>query len=135
MLGVADEFVAFDLFRIQPVNRFQELRLNAEALKAAVEQDPKFFASVSHYVKRLYNLVTTKDEEVTQAELKVLAGKLEDFWRQWRPSGNGFYIPPRETTDTDSTVKEIGRIVAELWAMEEGSFPRTATFESDVTKS
>jgi len=103
------------------MNQVDELRLHASALLAAVEQDKKFFASIMHYVKRL-NLVVNSESDLTQRELKVLAGSIEGFFEKWRSSGDGFYIPPRETDDTEPTVQEINRIVSDLLSLSEEEF-------------
>lgn len=100
------------------MNQIQELRLHVEALLTAVEQDPKFFASIIHYVRRLNQILTSSISEVTQAELRILASKIEEFFGKWRPTGgSGLYIPPRATADTDPTVQEINRTVASLVAL------------------
>jgi len=97
------------------MNQIDELRLHASALLAAVEQDPKFFAWIIHYVRRLDQIVTTSAGDLTQKELGVLAGSIEGFFNKWRPSGgDGLYIPPRATADADPTVGEINNIVGSL---------------------
>jgi len=104
------------------MDTLQELRLHVEALAAAVEANGAFFVSVIHYVRRLKQLVEGSGGAVPRSELQVLAGKLEEFWAQWRPSGDGLYIPPRETSDTDSTVRQINLLVGRVAALDEKSF-------------
>src|SRR3989442_438653 len=99
----------------------QELRLHVQALAAAVEANGAFFASVIHYVRRLKQLVEGSGGAVSRSELQVLAGKIEEFWAQWRSSGESFYIPPRETSDTDSTVRQINLLVGRVAALDENS--------------
>lgn len=97
------------------VNEIRELKLHADALLAAVEQDRKFFASVAHYVKRLSQILDQSGSELTQKELAVLAGKIEEFFGKWRPTrDSSLYIPPRQADDADPTVHEINRIVADI---------------------
>jgi len=93
------------------MNPLQELALHAAALNTAVDANPKFFAAVIHYVHRLQQLLTGASGPPTQEELALLAAKLEEFWKQWRPSHESGYIPPREPADTDSTVKPRQNII------------------------
>lgn len=104
------------------MNKLKILRLHVLAVAAAVEQNRKFFASISHYVERFKEIVTSPTKDLSQSELQLLARKIEEFYRQWRPSGDGFYIPPRETADTDSTVREINQVVDELVKLSEENF-------------
>jgi predicted nucleotide-binding protein len=104
------------------MNPFEELKLHVGAVGVAVEANPNFFASVLHYVGRLKQLVSEPSAPPTQSELKVLAEKLEEFWTKWRPSGDGGYIPPRETSDTDSTIQKIAALVARLAALDQAEF-------------
>jgi predicted nucleotide-binding protein len=92
----------------------EELKLHAQALRTAVESDPKFFAGVIHYVRQLDAVVSGKAGGVSKRDLQILAGKIEEFFRQWRPSGDGLYIPPRQTSDSDGIVREINRLVEEI---------------------
>lgn len=108
-----------------------ELRLHVLAIATAVEQNRKFFASISHYVDRFKEIVTKPTPDLTQSELQLLARKIEEFYQQWRPSGNGMYIPPRETSDTDTTIREINQLVNTLAKLSEDSFkamlPKSST--------
>ncbi len=104
------------------MNTLGQLKLHVEALASAVELDRKFFASVAHYVERLRGMLRGPSAGLTQAELRVLADKLEAFWVKWRPSGDGFYLPPRQASDTDDTVRDIGRLANDLCSLDEQSF-------------
>lgn len=125
------------------MNVVEELKLHIDALANVVEQDPKFFASIIHYVRQLKELIRAPRESVSQAEFKLLARKIEEFYAKWRPSNlpepGLLYIPPRQTSDSDPTVKEINTIVAKLTALDEDSFkalfPRKQISRSDISRS
>ena len=105
----------------------EELRLHVDALVLAVDANPKFFASVKHYVAQFQQLLLGP-KAPTVAELQVLTTKIEEFWSKWRPSGgDGFYIPPRETEDTDSTVQRLNVLVHDLAILKETEFKDLAT--------
>jgi len=99
-----------------------ELKLHSEALASAVEANPKFFASILHYVRRLKELLTSSQSELSKNELRIVSGKIEEFFQKWRPSGNGLYIPPREAEDADPTVREINSLVAKLGSLPDSEF-------------
>ena len=113
------------------MDRLQELGLHTEALNSAVEADQKFFASILHYVRRLHQILTVASHELTQQELEVLAGKIEEFFHKWRRTGQNFYIPPRQTSDSDSTVMEINQLVASLASMPENEFAHMISTSSN----
>lgn len=104
------------------MNLLQELRLHAEALKTAVEQDPKFFAAVNHYASRLREITASPGSETSQAELALIGEKLERFWSQYRPRGDGLYIPPAQASRSDSTVSDIYALTRRIKAMPEADF-------------
>jgi predicted nucleotide-binding protein len=104
----------------------EELRLHVEALATATDANPKFFASVRHYVAQLRQLLLGPHAP-SRDELQLLVSKVGEFWGQWRPSGDGFYIPPRETADTDSTVQRMRELVGELERVDESSFQEMVT--------
>lgn len=109
------------------MNPITELRLHADALATAVKANPKFFASVVHYVERFRDLLRGPAELVARDELSVLAAKLDEFWSKWRPSGgDGLYFPPRDTADTDGTVQQIGVLVNRLVSMDEEAFAQSS---------
>lgn len=107
------------------MNVVDELRIHADALAGAIGQNPKLFASIKHYVQQLQQLIRASREQVSQSEIELLAKKIEEFFARWRPgkpSPGVFYVPPRETSDSEPTVREINRLVAMLAAMDENSF-------------
>lgn len=108
------------------MNVVEELKLHIDALAYVVEQDPEFFTSIIHYVKQLKELLSAPKESISQTKLNLLARKIEEFYAKWRPSDHpesgSFYFPPRQTNDSDSTVKEINTLVAKLTAMDEVPF-------------
>lgn len=100
-----------------------QLRLHSQALDNAVSANPKFFASVIHYVRRLKDLTTGLDDQLTPEELTIIADRIEDFWGKWRPSGGAsLYIPPRETADTDSTVHHIRTLIDQITSLDAEDF-------------
>ena len=104
----------------------EELKLHIDGLALAVDANPKFFASVRHYVAQLQQLLSGR-KPPTIAELQVLISKIEEFWSQWRASGgDGFYIPPRETADTDSTVQRMQVLLHGLASLSETEFQEIA---------
>lgn len=107
------------------MNPLDELRLHVDALVDVVDEHPKFFVSIKHYVHQLVQLLKSSRERVSKDEFQLLARKIEEFYRQWRPgpsSEGGIYIPPRETADSDSTVVEVNRLIATLTNLDEESF-------------
>lgn len=105
---------------------FEELKLHVNAVASAVTAKPKCFASVKHYIAQLQELLRGPHAP-TVTELQVLCSKLEEFWSKWRPSGDGFYIPPRETADTDSAVQRIQVLVRELADLDRSEFQKMAS--------
>mgnify|MGYP003576749308 CR=1 FL=1 len=108
------------------MNPLKELKLHVDALVAAVDANPKFFASVRHYVAQLQQLLAGP-KAPTLPELQLLIAKIEEFWAQWRPSGDGFYIPPRETSDSDSTVQRMQAIVRDLVGLGQAELEQLAS--------
>ena len=106
------------------MNLIDELALHVQALDAAVDANEKFFAPIVHYLKRLRELVTTAQNELDQSELRILADNIDKFYVKWRPIPNSddFYVPPRETDDTDESVQQINRIVQQLVQMPKKDF-------------
>lgn len=96
------------------MNRLEELKFNVEALFHAVDQDKKFFSPIYNFVEKLNVLLSTKIVEAGKEELLFLAQKIESFFAQYRPSGDGLYIPPMQTSMNDDTVKDIYRLSKEL---------------------
>jgi hypothetical protein len=104
------------------MNLLDELKLHVEALVNVVDENSKFFVSIKHYVHQLSQLLKSPRERVSREELQLLARRIENFYRQWRPSQDGFYIPPRETADSDLTVVEINKLINTLTTLDEESF-------------
>jgi len=104
----------------------RELKLHVHALGSAVDANPQFFASVKHYVAQFEQLVNgAKTPSI--AEFEVLASQIETFWAKWRPTGNdGFYVPPRETADTDGVVQRVVAIVRGLAQLDSSEFREIA---------
>lgn len=96
------------------MNPLNELKLHVESLATTVEHDPKFFASVVHYVRKLCEILSSGGPRLSVDEIGVLARKLEEFWAKYRPTGSGWYIPPSQTSTTDGIIHEISQLVAKL---------------------
>lgn len=107
------------------MNLVDELKLHLDALVVVVDEHPKFFVSIKHYVHQLAQLLKSSRERVSKDEFHLLARKIEEFYRQWRPSPSGegvIYIPPRETADSDSTVVEVNKLISTLTKLDDDSF-------------
>lgn len=107
------------------MNPINELSIYADALSEAVNENHKFFASIKHYVRRLKDVTQPNQSKVSQDELRLLAGKIEDFFSKYRSDGyvqGMVYIPPSETSNSDATVKEINDLVGKLSSMSEDAF-------------
>lgn len=96
------------------MNKLEELRFNAEALLHAVKEDKKFFAAIYNFVDKLNSLLTINIQGVKKEEIEFLSGKIEDFFKDYRPSGGTLYIPPHQTSQSDDTVKDMYRLAKEL---------------------
>jgi predicted nucleotide-binding protein len=107
----------------------EKLQLGVDAVAIAVNADHKFFAAVMHYVKQLQALAHAPRPETTQEDFQLLATKIEEFFAQWRPSsGDPSWFPPPQTSDIDSTVRDINQLTTELAKME------TSAFQDLITK-
>jgi predicted nucleotide-binding protein len=104
------------------VNQFEKLCLNVEALFHAVTVDKKFFASIYTFVEKLHSTVIQRPTEARKQEIEFFAQKIEDFFRDYRPSGDGPYLPPQQTSRNDETVKEIQRLAKELGSLSDEEF-------------
>ena len=96
---------------------YLELKILVSALFRAVNNDKKFFSSILFYVDRINEILNQNQPESNIEEMKILIRKIEEFYSQWRPSGSSegvFYIPPRQTSDTDKTVQEIYQLINKL---------------------
>lgn len=120
------------------MNTLEELRIHVEALVNVVEQDTKFFSSILYYVRRLRDILKESNKNLTQKEIKLLADKIEEFYAQWRPIGDGFYIPPAQTSNSDKTVIQINGLVKEICSLDESSFSSlfsTIAVKSNIAKT
>jgi len=107
------------------VNLLDELKLHVASLTNVVNENPKFFVAIKHYVYQLDELLRSPRERVSQDELRLLTRKIEEFYYSWRPGAYTpgiIYVPPRETSDSDSTVAEINKLVMSLSEMDAESF-------------
>jgi len=104
------------------VNLLEELRLNVEALYHAVGTDKKFFSSIYTFVDRLHYAVVEHPSEARKQEIAFFAKKIEDFFRDYRPSGGSLYLPPQQTSSNDDTVKEIHRLSQKLYFLSDKEF-------------
>lgn len=98
------------------MNPLEELKLHVESLVTAVEQDPRIFAPVINYVRRLRDSLADADPSLAVADLSVLARNLERFWSQCYQSPDEEYYsaPANEVEETAGTTKEIVQLVAKL---------------------
>lgn len=99
----------------------KELRILSEALWEAVKKDLSFFSSISSFVKKLseYNYSSLTKSDLS--EIKIFVDNIEGFFKRYRPTGQGLYIPPHQTSRNDSTVKRIVEIVRQIDGMTEES--------------
>src|SRR5688572_19170924 len=96
--------------------------MTVEALFHAVSSDKTFFSSIYAFVDKLHTIVVQRPAEARKEELQFAAQKIEDFFREYRPSGDGFYLPPNQTSQNDATVKEIHQLARALAALSDQEF-------------
>ncbi len=92
----------------------KELQLLSEGLWESVKTDLKFFSSIQSFVRKLaeFNFSNlTKDDT---KEIVLYAKKIEDFFKDYRSTGDGFYFPPHQTDRNDDTVKSIWQLANQL---------------------
>ncbi len=106
------------------MNKIEELKFNIEALLHAIKEDKKFFAAIFNFVEQLHSLVTVRIQEATKKEIKFLSEKIEAFFKDYRPTGDGLYFPPHETSRNDDTVKDIYRLSEELSSLSDEEFDK-----------
>ena len=98
----------------------KELQLLAEALWESVKTDLSFFSPIQSFVRKLaeYNYYDMKKEDMK--EIFLYARKIEEFFREYRPTpGGGLYFPPHQTDRNDDTVKSIWQLTNQLSQMTE----------------
>ena len=120
----------------------KELQLLSQNLWKAVEYDLRFFSPIQTFVKNLsdFNYVELKKENLV--ELLLYGNKIEEFFKEYRPIPNSgtLYIPPKQTSDNDSTVKRIVEIINNLNSLNENDLqneinqmiPKTQTIKSEI---
>jgi hypothetical protein len=95
----------------------KELQLLSDALWESVKTDLKFFSSIQSFVRKLaeynYSELTKGDTK----EIVLYAKKIEDFFKDYRSSGSGFYLPPHQTDRNDESVKSIWQLANQLNSM------------------
>jgi predicted nucleotide-binding protein len=106
------------------MNMLEELKFNVEALSHAVKEDKKFFAAIYNFVEKLHDLLTVNISNARKEEVEFLSGKIEAFFKDYRPSGDGLYIPPTQTSRSDNTVKDIDRLTKELAKLPNSDFEK-----------
>ena len=79
------------------MNKINELRFNVEALLHAVKEDKKFFAAIYDFVEKLHDLLTASINNARKEEIEFLSAKIEAFFKNYRPSETGLYIPPQQS--------------------------------------
>ncbi len=97
----------------------KEIKILSEALWEAVKTDIDFFSAISSFVKKLYQFNYSDLTKESLPEIKIYANSIEDFFNRYRPTGQSLYIPPKQTSRNDSTVKRITEIVRQLDRMTE----------------
>lgn len=110
------------------LDALRELALHAQALNEAIPHNPKFFASVAHYVRRLHAMTGEEVAALSQKDLHTVVLGIEHFFAQWRADELSGYIPPREASDADPVAKAIVHLALVLVRL-----PR-AEFDACVSK-
>jgi len=85
----------------------KELKVLSEALWESVKTDLVFFSPIQSFVR---NLAEFNFNEITKEDVQTVmlyANKIEEFFKEYRPSGEVLYIAPHQTDRNDSTVKSI----------------------------
>ena len=106
------------------MNAFEQLAANVEALYYAVCTEKEFFASIYSFVEKLHRIVVHRPSEARKEEIQFLAQKVEDFFRDYRPSGDSLYFPPQQTSRSDGTVRSILSLSNDLASLSEEGFSR-----------
>ena len=92
----------------------KELQLTTEALWGNVKTHTKFFASIQTYVKRFSEFDYTNLNSENIDELVIFSERIENFFVQYRATGDGLYFPPNETSFSDKDVIKINELVRKL---------------------
>ncbi len=93
--------------------QLKELKLLSEALWESIKSDLKFFAPIQVFVKKLSEV--DYSDQANMSDIKMYSDKIEEFFKGYRPNPNsGLYFPPAQTSNNDTTVKSINKIVQQL---------------------
>jgi predicted nucleotide-binding protein len=90
----------------------KELELLSEALWESIKKDLGFFSPIQVFVKRLAE--TDFSDIKNLSEIKIYVERIEEFFSRYRPTGDGYYFPPRQTASNDKTVKDILKITNQI---------------------
>ncbi len=117
------------------MNKLEELGFNVEGLLHAVKEDKKFFAAIYNFVEKLHVLLRANIDKARKEEIEFLSGKIEAFFKDYRPSGEGLYIPPQQTSRSDDTVKDIYRLSKELAKLSDDDFEKLKPSSTAATRT
>ncbi len=92
----------------------KEIQLLSEGLWESVKTDLKFFSSIQTFVRKLAEFDFTDLSPESIKELVFYSQKIEDFFDRYRSKGDGFYIPPNQTSSNDQTVRQIFQLTSQL---------------------
>jgi predicted nucleotide-binding protein len=93
------------------MNKFEELKINVQALHHVVKDEKKFFTSIFQSVEEL-NKMTKNGEEIDKDKILFFATKIEDFFEKYRATPS--YSAPVMTSRSDDTVRSILSLSKEL---------------------
>jgi len=101
------------------MNILEELGIHTESLITATAEDPKFFAPVIQYLRRLHGQLTPATSNTKPDEITFLCRQLEEFWSRYRPEpGSRYpYIAPSQTSTTDGTIRKMQALAERLQQM------------------
>ena len=109
------------------MNQIEKLIFLVSSVVKVIRDDEKFFSSISEDIGRLNHRLAVQNW-IEQDELSFLIGRIDSFWKKWRPSGlslgNSF------VNQAESTVSEIVKISNELCALDQGDY--SSLFNEDV---
>lgn len=88
----------------------KELKILTAALWEAIKNDLAFFSSISSFVKKLAEINYSDLSKDDFTEINIYVKNIEKFFSRYRPKGAGLYIPPKQTSTNDSTVRRIVEI-------------------------
>jgi len=92
----------------------KEIQLLSEGLWESVKTDLKFFSSIQTFVRKLAEFDFTELSSERIKELVFYSEKIEEFFDRYRSKGDGFYIPPNQTSSNDNTVSQIFQLTNQL---------------------